>query len=114
MKRKSVEKDPFAEYDKFWDKLDEAEEIKADEDYFKDRLSNQNQRSNQFSKNQVHKMIKNFAGSSIFFVIFGFMMVFLFTDNYTISGVIFSLFTFVFFGIFAVAVITMLSKLKNK
>ena len=31
------EKDPFAEYDKFWDELNEIDEIKDDEDYFKDR-----------------------------------------------------------------------------
>jgi hypothetical protein len=31
------EKDPFAEYDKFWDELNEIDEIKDDEDFFKDK-----------------------------------------------------------------------------
>ena len=31
------EKDPFAEYDKFWDELNEIDEIKDDEDYFKEK-----------------------------------------------------------------------------
>lgn len=123
MKRKEIEKDPFAEYDKFWDELDEAEDIKADEDYFKERSvykkqgytqDNKKQRYHRSNKNEFNKMIKGFSVGAIVFLIFGFMILVRFTGSLTVRRIIFVLPSFIFFGIFMSVVIFVLSKLKNQ
>ncbi|MCD4826855.1 MAG: hypothetical protein K8Q99_03660 [Acholeplasmataceae bacterium] len=114
MKRKTVEKDPFAEYDKFWDELDEAEDIKNDEDYFKDKPSYTRKPHYQSHKNQLNKMIGGFSIGAIIFMVFGFMILVRFTGRLTMGRLLFVLPSFIFFGIFMSVLIFMLSKLKKQ
>ena len=113
MSYKPKEKDPFAEYDKFWDEIDQAEDIKNDEDYFKDKPYKNNRNYHKSHKNQLNKMIGGFSIGAIIFMVFGFMILVRFTGNLTMGRIIFVLPSFIFFGIFMSVVIFFFSNLKN-
>ncbi|GEM_PF-2340400 len=73
------EKDPFAEYDKFWDELNEIDEIKDDEDYFNDK-----RKQKPFTFESYHKEIRNKG---------------YYTQNHNVGKWLFSFMLFFFFGI---------------
>ncbi|BCR36380.1 hypothetical protein [Mariniplasma anaerobium] len=107
-------KDPFAEYDKFWDELDKAEEIRDDEDYFKERSIYKDQKYKKPNKNKLNTKINVISNASILFFIFGFVVLFIFLGNFTMGRIMFVLPSFIIFGVFMFIVLSIISKLKNQ
>jgi fatty-acid desaturase len=64
------EKDPFAEYDKFWDELNEIDEIKEDQDFFKKK----DYRFNRINQEQYQKFGKIFVIGFISLFVFVFVL----------------------------------------
>lgn len=113
---KHVEKDPFQEYDKFWDALDSVEEAKNDEDYFKDKkfkTFNEMSRADR-DKYRHNRMIeKLFLGSTLLFV-FGFFMLFVIVSRNSYSSIPSFVSSAILFMIFAGIVLSVIKKLKYK
>jgi lipopolysaccharide export LptBFGC system permease protein LptF len=108
MRNKQEEtKDPFAEYDKFWDELDKAEEIKNDEDYFKERSIYKEQSNKKLNRN------KKKPSTPVAFFIFLFLTIFIFAGDFRIGNLIFTLWPIIIFGSFVFIVLSILSRLKN-
>lgn len=110
---KEETKDPFAEYDKFWDELDKAEEIKNDEDYFKERSIYKDQKYKKFNKNKPGAKTTKIPSVSIFFFIFGFVAIFIFALDSRMSNLIFTLLPIIVFGVFVFIILSIISRLKN-
>jgi hypothetical protein len=110
---KEETKDPFAEYDKFWDELDKVEEIKDDEDYFKERSLYKNQNYKTINKNRLESESKKTPKSSILFFVFGFIVLFAFVGGIRLDNVIFLFAPIIMFGIIGFVILSVLSKLKN-
>ncbi len=114
--RKTTEKDPFQEYDKFWDELDKAEEIKNDEDYFKDKKINSFSDLSRTERDKFrhNRMIdKFFFVSSVIFVLGFFMMFVMMSRNTAVTArSVFS--SSILFFIFISIVLSVLKKLKYK
>jgi lipopolysaccharide export LptBFGC system permease protein LptF len=106
--------DPFAEYDKFWDKLDEAEEIKEDEDYFKERSVYKNQTYKKSKRNQMNKKTASKVSSSFLFIIFGFSILSMSMGRTNMGRIISSLSSFLVFGFVMFIIVSILSKSKNQ
>jgi hypothetical protein len=107
-------KDPFAEYDKFWDKLDEAEEIREDEDYFKERSIYKKQSFKKTDQEQMSKKARSVIQTYIAFTVFGFMIFFIFVGFINISRIFFFLPSFFVFGLVMYSIYRILSRLKNQ
>lgn len=110
---KQENKDPFAEYDKFWDELDKAEEIRDDEDYFKERSIYKDEKYKKVNKNKPYSNNKKLPNTSIFFFIFGFVAIFLFAGNLKIGNIIFALLPIIMFGVFGYIILSIIARLKN-
>lgn len=117
------EKDPFAEYDKFWDELNEIDEIKDDEDYFKEKRKQKPYTFNSFYKQSKsnngqangQNIVKGFTVMFVFFVI-SFIIIGLFNMPVFRMGMSFFfpiqvIFSFIFF---ITIVSFILRKIKNK
>ena len=111
---KKETKDPFAEYDKFWDELDKAEEIRNDEDYFKEHSTYKKQTYDKSDQNQINKMFKLMTTGAILFLIIGFILLFAFVGNFTFARLFFVIPSFFMFGLVMFVIISILSKLKNQ
>jgi hypothetical protein len=110
------EKDPFQEYDKFWDELDKIEEAKEDQDYFKDKNKDYGfkkvSQTNQDRFNQYSNIQKRM--STLFLIFFlGIGLIFLMMP----VGMGFPFFvripSIVFFLIFISIIVRILNKSKN-
>lgn len=110
---KEETKDPFAEYDKFWDELDKAEEIKDDEDYFKERSIYKNQNYKKTNKNSFESNAKKASNVSILFFVFVFIALFAFVGGVRVNSIIFLFLPIIMFGIIGFVILSILSKLKN-
>lgn len=101
------EKDPFEKHDKFWDDLYKDEDIKSDEDYFKDkhRQANKNQSTHNLTKEQIMKMIR-----TTFIIIFigTFIIPLIFMEGLFVNG------SFIIMGIIFFIVFMTLTQIKNK
>lgn len=113
---KHVEKDPFQEYDKFWDKLDKTEDAKNDEDYFKDKKINSFQEMSRSDRDKYrhNKMIEKFFFSSATIFVFGLFMMFIIVSRINSATIQSFLSSAVLFVIFASIVLSILKKLKYK
>lgn len=111
------EKDPYAEYDKFWDKLDEVEELKADEDYFKEknRFKALDQPTNEDQRRIKHnQVIQIYIAMTVLFFIGGIVLLFIYAATNSLFNVISIIQSVILFGIISFIILKVLSKLKYK
>ncbi len=113
MKNK-VDKDPFEAYDKFWDQLNEIEEIKSDDDYFKDKNNKEFKSLNQAErhKEQHNKMMNRFFLGFFGLSFFGFFTLFIFISNRPMMTIRFTFQSIILFIIFAGIILKIIKKLK--
>lgn len=111
------EKDPFQEYDKFWDELDKIEEAKEDEDYFKEKnLYKSNKVSkidNDYKKMHNQKIQRWINGSAVFFFA-GIGLIFWLMPASIGPSFFFRFQSIMLFVIFVVIILGILNKLKYK
>ena len=117
------EKDPFAEYDKFWDELNEIDEIKDDEDYFKEKRKQKPYTFNSYYKQSKNhndqangqNIGKGFIVMFIFFVITFIFIGFIFTPAFRMGMSFFFPIQSIFSFIFLITIVSfIIRKVKNK
>lgn len=110
------EKDPYEEYDKFWDELDKAEEIRADEDYFKEKRRSLDIKKTEQSENSdwKNKQINHSYMLLAFFIMIGggpfLLFIILSRSNHRFPNISFV----IFFVVMGLIINIILKSLKNK